>query len=417
MAINKVQYAGVVLIDLTEDTVEPNKLAEGITAHNKKGERITGNGSILNAQPQITVTPSATEQIIEPESPYNALSKVIVLASTGGSTTLPPFASGMAYLVTGDCTSLFRNGVYDDYITSVSTKIATEGITNGKQMFQASNVEQIPFSLNFDKYAVAMNVDRIFGYCANLKEQPIMNGCRPNSAYGVFQGCNNIRYIREPIFDKGEYTITDRSLMFQNCYSLRVVNLENLIADETHYTHSRTYHYTNSLFRNCYVLEEATLLPTLYKVGYELTRTGLFNGTFNNCERLSRVTFDAYGESVFWANQTINLSVYVGYSEDASHILDYNSGITANKEVMDDDTYNALKNDPDWFTCDISYSRYNHASAVETINSLPDTSEAGSNMIMFASGSGAMTEDGGIDDLTEEEIAVAEAKGWTVSIV
>lgn len=42
MATNKVIYAGVVLIDLTADTVTPDKLLEGITAHNAKGELITG---------------------------------------------------------------------------------------------------------------------------------------------------------------------------------------------------------------------------------------------------------------------------------------------------------------------------------------------------------------------------------------
>lgn len=43
MSNNKVILNGVVLIDLTSDTVTSNNLLEGITAHNKAGNTITGN--------------------------------------------------------------------------------------------------------------------------------------------------------------------------------------------------------------------------------------------------------------------------------------------------------------------------------------------------------------------------------------
>ena len=42
---NKVIYGGTVLIDLTSDTVTADKLAEGITAHDKSGEIITGTNT------------------------------------------------------------------------------------------------------------------------------------------------------------------------------------------------------------------------------------------------------------------------------------------------------------------------------------------------------------------------------------
>lgn len=42
MGNSKIIYAGVVLMDLTGDTVTPDKLLEGVTAHNAKGELITG---------------------------------------------------------------------------------------------------------------------------------------------------------------------------------------------------------------------------------------------------------------------------------------------------------------------------------------------------------------------------------------
>ena len=40
--INKVVYGGTTLIDLTNDTVTPEALDKGVTAHSKTGEIITG---------------------------------------------------------------------------------------------------------------------------------------------------------------------------------------------------------------------------------------------------------------------------------------------------------------------------------------------------------------------------------------
>lgn len=59
------------------------------------------------------------------------------------------------------------------------------------------------------------------------------------------------------------------------------------------------------------------------------------------------------------------------------------------------------------------FSRYNHDSAVETINSLPKVKSC---TLKFKKYSGALTDGGGINNLTEEEIAVATAKGWTISM-
>lgn len=60
MANNKVQLAnGLVLIDLTSDTVEPSKLLEGFTAHDCSGAAITGTYAGVNVVP-LTVTNNGT---------------------------------------------------------------------------------------------------------------------------------------------------------------------------------------------------------------------------------------------------------------------------------------------------------------------------------------------------------------------
>lgn len=47
MAINKVVYSGETLIDLTADTVTEDKLSEGVTAHDKSGNKVTGTLKIV----------------------------------------------------------------------------------------------------------------------------------------------------------------------------------------------------------------------------------------------------------------------------------------------------------------------------------------------------------------------------------
>lgn len=102
MAINKVIYGGRTLIDLSGDTVTADKILDGFTAHDKKGETITGTckydvdssdataavAEILQGKTayvrgkKLTGTPKTTEQTVLPdtEEGYNYLSQVTVAA-------------------------------------------------------------------------------------------------------------------------------------------------------------------------------------------------------------------------------------------------------------------------------------------------------------------------------------------------
>lgn len=42
MGVNKVVYGTTVIIDISDSTVTPETLAEGVVAYNAKGERIVG---------------------------------------------------------------------------------------------------------------------------------------------------------------------------------------------------------------------------------------------------------------------------------------------------------------------------------------------------------------------------------------
>lgn len=73
MAINKVIYGNKTLIDLTGDTVTPDKLAQGITAHDKSGAIITGTNTYDSNTSDAT---AKVAEILEGKTAYVAGSKI-----------------------------------------------------------------------------------------------------------------------------------------------------------------------------------------------------------------------------------------------------------------------------------------------------------------------------------------------------
>ena len=211
--------------------------------------------------------------------------------------------------------------------------------------------------------------------------------------------------------------------IFSNCKKLRQLPM-NILAHGNPYA-NQSYATYNSLAWNCYALDEIIDLPYPHTKA-TFTDTSSYSNLFSNmvtgCGRLKDLTF-AEMDPVNWANQILDLSQYTGWAQYMSLDTDRPGGITADKQVTDDATYQALKDDPDWWTNNVAYSRYNHDSAVRTINSLPSAIEyqtssgKKANTIKFKGAAGEKTDGGAINTLTEEEIAVAAAKGWTVTLV
>ena len=371
---------------------------------------------------ELTVTQNGTYTASDGVDGY---SPVTVNVPQDGS---PPES---AFVISGDCSYRFANDGWNWFIEKYGDRITTKDISNAISMFDYCNkITEIPFDLNFSPSDSYHNLNYIFRQCNSLTQVHKLNNAKVYQTKSMFENCYRLRTIPEDIADTWDWSYIEKqtgaytgnqSEMFNGCYSLRSIPM-NLIKSGNPYI-NYSYGYYSSGFGDCHALDELINLPIPYTKAKWTSNA--FMNTFFLCYRLKNATFalnNGVPYTVTWKSQVIDLSDYIGYAPNEYTILDYNSGITKDKKVTDDASYQLLKNDPDWFTTKREYSRYNHDSAVATINSLPDTSAylataGGTNTIKFEGQAGALTDGGAINTLTEEEIAVAAAKGWTVTLV
>lgn len=333
--------------------------------------------------------------------------------------------------LTGDCASMFANGKWDWYIHKFANRLKTVDLTSIVSMFYSSKLESIPFQININNCRQVMGA---FQSCYYLTEPPVIRGTiewGTNTSFDTMlshaERLKNIDNVFTSdmldgfatVLCTGTYNAAIPCPLLGMC-SLRTIPQWwykfKLNPESTAFP----YHTYAIRAGQLNVIDEILNFP-VWTCQAELTSNmfGSYPKTFESCYRVKNITFetneDGTAKTAKWKNQTIDLTSYVGYTSSPSNVFNY--GIAKEKRVTNDATYQALKNDPDWFTTDINYSRYNHDSAVATINSLPDCSATGTNTIKFKGASGSKTDGGAINTLTEAEIAVATAKGWTVTLV
>jgi hypothetical protein len=310
------------------------------------------------------------------------------------------------------------------YITLFGNTVSTSDITGASNMFKGNTATAIPFDINCKK-GTTIELSNMFNECKNMVALPAVLNAKPSGMSAMFLSMQMLAAIPDDYMDTWDmsymqsYSYSSYTSMFNGCSSLRQIPSKILsILEQPMIESNKAYYYLpySTMFYGCYVLDELTNLPVGSVIGLS---SNMFQSTFASCGRVKNIMFavneDGTPKTAKWKSQLIDLSTNVGFLSSYLQATNKNSGITKDKEVKDDATYQALKNDPDWFTINPAYSRYNHDSAVETINSLPDTSAYGTNTIKFRGKAGSATDGGAINTLTEEEIAVAAAKGWTVS--
>ena len=385
---------------------------------------IQGGGTVE----ELTITSNGT---YNPPTGIDGYAPVVVNVPQDGS---PPES---AFVLTGDCENKFYGGGWDWFINNYGNQITTSDITSTQAMFCRSKVSSVPFELNC-KYDTFARCQEMFYGASQMTKAPRINivnsdwvATIPHLSY-MFKDCNSLKEIDYDYFshwfseeqweqiNNGSGDNNCRGI-FSGCYSLR--KHPDISVINSTYAYIGLYY---ELFQECYCLDEILDLPV-----WNATLTyNQFDNAFYIVLRVKNLTFktnsDGTPKTANWQDQYIDLTRYFGYvySSFKSSVLRFGeaTGITADKEVKDDATYQALKDDPNYWTMDIKYSRYNHDSAVRTINSLPDTSayltaNGGTNTIKFIGNAGALTDGGAINTLTEEEIAVATAKGWSVALV
>lgn len=343
--------------------------------------------------------------------PSEMAAAITAIESGGGGPEIPD----SAFVLSGNMNYWDYNGKWDKFITAYADKWSTSNMTDASYMFQWSSLDQVPFEINLGN---TINFRGTFSN-SNLTTLPkiIGNNVVVNGINDFLSYNKKIKNIPDNYFnfigDVGNYASI--SNMFCSCSSLRnLPSSVNILPQK--YKRSAPYsslYYLMCL--DCFVLDEITNLGVTTLVTFTQNAC---SSVAADCYRLKNFTFEP-DKIVNWKNQYIDLTS-VGYGLRDDYAL--SADISTSKKVYDDTTYQALKDDPDWFTADVAYSRYNHDSAVATINSLPDASAylataGGTNTIKFEGAAGSATDGGAISSLTPEEIAVATAKGWTCTFV
>ena len=381
MGINKVVVNDEVKLDLTADTVSPSTLASGITAHDKSGNIITGTALTGFVADDLKFSGDLT--LFNTSGRFDRIiNKYFDSVKLGGWTE-----NGIDYNVI-DLSSAFLHSRL-----SAIPPIYIRGKVDVNQAFSGCvNLTQLPTFIQYTSSAEIINWFHMFSDCASITNIP--------SAYlSSIMGYDSSR--------------NSTSGLFQNCLSLK----EMLDTGICLLSHDFSY-----MFENCCQLNK---IVGLSMPGTEFTSNN-FTNMFKNCVMISKLTFSGSG-NYQWKSQTIDFTT-CGYDTTTNHTYSTSMGgkkfiFDSAKQVTDASTYNQLKDTADWWTADVAYSKYDRQSAIATIKSLPDTknylsSNGGTNTIKFKKSAGSAKGDNyNMSKLSASEIAVATAKGWTVSLV
>ena len=286
---------------------------------------------------------------------------------------------------TGDCSFLFRNGRFSWVLEHYTSQLQFNDVTSINYGF--GGVETTSDLSNLIINLKRGEINRLFSE-SRLSSYPQIKG-EVRYLYELFFGCN-ASMLPEDFFDNlafpSGFSISCNGIFYYCEKLIKVPDLKvfkKLDATSKPSTYSCFYYH---LFHNCRELQRVQNLPVVY--GNSNMGNNLFDSMVTNTEKLSSFTFEP-NQTARFRNQELNF-------QNTGYKYSYSSN-------------------------NIPNSVYNHDSAVETINSLPDTSAflaevGGTNTIRFFRNQGANTEGGAIGNLTAEEIAIAAAKGWTVAL-
>lgn len=355
-------------------------------------------------------------------------------------TDLPPAPNKEKLTFSGDLSYMFYRGALDWVVNDYTEDVRFENVTSLYYAFHTSAAYPVNGIHCITGVAGGKSNDACSAFLGYEGTQlPMLYNLVPNRMDSMFQGVDYIREFPEGYGEDWDFSYIESLTssysgqtngMFNNCGSLRTIPMHLLHGNPVVNNSYVTY---REMCNKCYVLDELVDIPNIHwNAVYNSTSSSssIFRDMVKQCCRLKDFTFasnfEVNGLPVKWANQLLDLTT-IGYnSSGATFYITNNSqyhGCTEDKFIDSDEKYALLKDDPDATAADARWSRYDKASALRTIASLPDCSmyqtsnNQGANIIKFNGTSGSLTDNGSIFTLTEDEIAVAAAKGWTVTLV
>lgn len=225
MEISKVEFLDRVLIDLSNDTVEENKLLVGITAHNSAGEPITGNA------PGAVVMVEDDAELLVGYDNYRGFKLSYINADTGQTFATNSVKTNTGiYIETADTNAAsawflehVSNNRFYIYTYSGGSKVYMYNTSGNLMSLDTTNKTAFDITQE-DPYKFIFKV-----YNANkwLQHSKSANGIR---LYTDHTNLNNsqlsLTYIENAIVPNGTLTITENGTYDISKYESIIVNIE-----------------------------------------------------------------------------------------------------------------------------------------------------------------------------------------------
>ena len=382
---------------------------------------------LANLQEKET-TPTKEVQEIVADKTYDGLSKVTVQSIPN------------EYIIPSGEMEFTQNGTYDvtDKASAkvnikekvLGTKTITENGTykaiddnlDGYSEVEVNTGKYTPRTISFNNYTGT----ELTYETKNIDTSKI------TSMANMFKDCQKLTILDLSNFNTSN--VTSMSLMFYDCYKLSNLDLSNFDTSKV-----TRFDY---MFYKCYVLtsldlssfdtSNATRMDEMFDYCQKLTNLNLsnfvtskvtnFNHMFSNCEILQTLTFDnidtsnATNISGMFYNCRMILTIPTLNGSKATFLnsLFYNCfNLTNFNGIINlGQAYSITQNANYYnYTLDISssYRNLTHESLVNIINNLYDIKTKGVKPQKLVLGTTNLAK------LTEEELAIAQNKGWTLS--
>ena len=326
---------------------------------------------------------------------------------------------------------------------------------DGMQQMFSNNSKVIDLSNITIKLYGSVNIQNAFANCINLRKLPnfvtTVGTFNSNVFFGAFENCYKLEQEEFDKFIKLDFSSTPQSPAFNHNYNLKHIDLTQAVNGfipwgEIYWAFQRLI----GSEPNLRTIKLPAWNPKQDSKPFEMS--SYYWGTWDGMTMLDSITFSTEENGVATKAKIKNCLIYIendyGCGGNMTGLMSYpDEPLTKDDNVFKDITgstctierikagYERVKNRPNWcsvYDYSMNYqgktiypriltSRFNHKSMVDLINTLPDTSEyiaakGGTNTLKLCRYMGDLTDGGGASNLTEEEIAVATAKGWTIAL-